>query len=101
MILNRVLNYRHGDVTQKILLEFEGPLFDEEYGWHCQWKCEKIHPRPLKIPGQDEIGALYYCLTAIGHFISEMQKMGREVWYEDPGDFGGFCYGQHKKEDPE
>lgn len=93
MKYKRTVNYVFNGIEQSVLLEVDCPMYDEESGWYCSWKCAQFQSSSKRVYGSDEIGALYYCLNCIGAFFQEMEEHGYVFWQEIRGDRGGFSFG--------
>jgi hypothetical protein len=90
--MERTVTITRNGKSSSAKLKIDGPNFDGSL-WHCDWRCELIHPSTKRIYGSDEISALYYCLNFIGEFFQQMTKQGWEVTFENGLDNGGFDFG--------
>ena len=93
MKYSRTLNLSFAGQEKIILLEVTEPERTDDKQRRCGWSCDGIKPKTSYVYGDDEIGALYYCLNCIGAFFREMEKHGYSIWSRIPGDFGGFTFG--------
>jgi hypothetical protein len=57
--------------------------------WLCAWSIDYLCERGVAF-GVDPIDAFIACLKIIGLFISGTESDGTKVWWEKPGDNGGF-----------
>jgi hypothetical protein len=68
-----------------------GPIEEHHPGrWDCHCSISFVSPEPSRIPGVDPLDALNRCLQFVGRLLRGSEKDGLVLWWQAPGDHGGF-----------
>jgi hypothetical protein len=63
---------------------------DNVAGWRCHWAIDHVCLKGGKFRGRDELDAFSRCYKFVNQLLRGSEDDGLVVWWQEPGDHGGF-----------